>query len=115
MDWGKRHGLSPAQIEFVFERGDQHQHIFEDHCFKKWAIHPIIRSKTSLLAFQPADMLAWEMRRAYIDHESGKLRLRVSAYRMYEQLPLFLGLYDQEGFTKLCQKIGKPRNYASVS
>jgi hypothetical protein len=103
--WAKRQDVPLKDIEFVFEKGDRHQHIFEDHCFKKWGIIPIIKLKGSLASFQAADALAWEMRRSYMDHLR-QTPIRQSAYAMYDQFPNkdSWGMYTWQHIERLSQK-----------
>jgi len=114
--WMDRNGVQRKDIELVFEKGDLHQYQFQKTCFNEWGILPLIKPKESLVAFQAADALAWEQRRAYIDHKTGKPRLRQSVYQMYRHFPNddSWGLWDWPGLEKICKKLGQPRQVANA-
>ncbi len=59
-DWAMRKGFDPNELLFAFEDGDADQSNFAQSAFHDYGVNPVFMAKTQSVAFQAADLLAYE-------------------------------------------------------
>jgi hypothetical protein len=62
--WARRWGIPQSDISYFFEDGDKDRHKLEDELRRTYGISPVFLKKSQSVAFQAADLLAYEQFRA---------------------------------------------------
>jgi hypothetical protein len=66
MDWATAKGFDTSKLAFVFEDGDEDKLNFAQCAFHDFNVNPIFLNKAQSVAFQAADLLAYEHLKANI-------------------------------------------------
>jgi len=94
----------------IFEDGDKHKNEFKRliERFISWP-EPIFHSKKDVVAFQAADLTAWESLKLYTQAESGEnFKLRRSLEEL-EKIPKDWSVYTENELRRMCENFNIPK------
>ena len=111
--WASKPKRQYAMPVCVFEAGDKHTTEFKQliQRFPDWP-DPQFLSKKDCVAFQAADLIAWESRKLYTEAESGTLlKLRKSLAALEKISPTWW-VYTEKELRRMCADFSIPRRIA---
>jgi hypothetical protein len=103
--WAGRQGIDPAKIAYVFEDGDADQGEFAQQSKRHLQVNPIFLTKQESIAFQAADLLAYEYLKASKKIYETELRTLNSTelrrpIQALERIPNDWGVHDRESLAR---------------
>jgi hypothetical protein len=116
LKWARNKGVAQPEVEFFFERGAKHRGQLEKFLLANDGIGPLFPSKTEMVQFQAADLLAWKSRKVLADvfgiRGNDDLDAYLSVKRSLEEInsiPHAYGIHDYASMEKLCLRAQVPR------